>query len=70
MADMDELPRLRDIMRAGFGLTDALAWWSMMMNTPGHDAAYWWKRLSQAGRPASSQLHLISFLMLSFMSSI
>ena len=41
----ERLPDLPDIMAAGYGLTDALAWWSRMMNTPGHSASYWWQVL-------------------------
>lgn len=38
-------PNLPDIMDAGFGLTDALAWWAAMMREPQRPAAYWWKKL-------------------------
>lgn len=49
-----ELPRLDDIMAAGFGLTDALAWSNEMMNTPGHAPAFWWEQLRFAARRRSA----------------
>jgi hypothetical protein len=43
---MDErLPDVPDIIAAGFELTDALKWWSVMMNTPGHPPIFWWELL-------------------------
>jgi hypothetical protein len=46
--EMDErLPDLPDIMAAGLGLSDALAWWSAMMNTPGRPCSEWWAELRE-----------------------
>lgn len=44
---MTGYPDLTDIMAAGYGLTDALAWWNKMMNAPGHDAEFWWLQLDR-----------------------
>jgi hypothetical protein len=41
-----KLPDLPDMVNAGMGLTEALAFWNYMMNTPGHPAEYWWARLT------------------------
>jgi hypothetical protein len=49
------LPDLPDIQAAGMGLTEALAWWSRMKNTPGHPAAYWWQKLREFEAPAYSR---------------
>jgi hypothetical protein len=40
------LPDLPDMMKAGMGLTEALAFWNKMMNTHKHTPEFWWDLLS------------------------
>lgn len=40
-----KLPDLPDIMDAGLGLTEALAWWSFMMNQRDRTPLRWWCEL-------------------------
>ncbi len=40
------LPDLPDMMKAGMGLTEALAFWNKMMNAPGNSSENWWELLT------------------------
>lgn len=42
-----ELPDLPDMQRAGLGITEALAYWSDMMNSPDRDLTDWWADLAR-----------------------
>jgi hypothetical protein len=46
---MDKLPDLPDMMGAGMGLTEALAFWNLMMNSPDRDIADWWQKMREHG---------------------
>jgi hypothetical protein len=46
----ERLPDLPDMQAAGMGLTEALAFWGKMVNTPGHPPSYWWDAV-RAYRP-------------------
>jgi hypothetical protein len=46
---MDGLPDLPDMMAAGMGLTEALAFWNLMMNSPYRDSADWWHNMRERG---------------------
>jgi hypothetical protein len=48
-------PDLPDIMDAGFGLTEALAWWNEMMRDPQRPTAYWWEKLKSDQQGVSQQ---------------
>lgn len=48
-------PDLPDIMAAGLGLTEALAWWSHMMNTPGRSPDFWWQELRILSAKATAE---------------
>jgi hypothetical protein len=41
----DRLPDLPDMLAMGMGLTDALAFWSEMMNSPKKPANHWWEQI-------------------------
>jgi hypothetical protein len=41
----EKLPDLPDIMAAGYGLSEALAWWSAMMNARDRTPQLWWDKL-------------------------
>jgi len=40
-------PDLPDMMARGMGLTEALAFWNEMMNSPQKPTSYWWKLLTK-----------------------
>jgi hypothetical protein len=41
----EKLPDLSDIMASGMGLTEALAFWNEMMNSPDRNLDYWWGQI-------------------------
>lgn len=47
------LPDLPDMMAAGMGLTQALAFWSRMMNSPAREQTDWWAEIRREVSPAS-----------------
>jgi hypothetical protein len=48
------LPDLPDMMAVGMGLTEALAFWSRMMNSPERDNTDWWQESGIPLEPAGS----------------
>ena len=42
------LPDLPDMMEAGMSLTEALAFWSRMMNSSTRNPEFWWMELKVA----------------------
>jgi hypothetical protein len=54
------LPNLSEMLAAGIGITDALAFWNEMMNSPPQEPGFWWaemKRRSATSEPADPVLH-------------
>jgi len=43
--ESESLPDLPDMIDCGLGLTEALAFWSRMMNQPQVPAREWWEKL-------------------------
>ena len=39
------LPDLPDMMAMGMGLTEALAFWNEMMNSPQKPTSFWWDQI-------------------------
>lgn len=44
---MEKLPDLPDMMAAGMGLTEALAFWNLMMNSPYRGSTDWWHKMRE-----------------------
>ena len=48
MADIGKrLPDLPDMAAEGIGITDGLAFWSEMMNSPDRSPQYWWDEMKR-----------------------
>lgn len=45
MTEPERLPDLPDMMALGMGLTEALAFWSEMKNSPQRPVSYWWDQI-------------------------
>lgn len=51
------IPDLPDMLEAGMGLTQALAFWSRMMNAPDRGERDWWREMrAEANRTSSRTL--------------
>jgi hypothetical protein len=57
---VENLPDLPDMMAAGMGLTEALAFWSRMMNSHEHDSADWWHKMREHGAFISDRVQGLS----------
>jgi len=45
MTKPDRLPDLPDMLAMGMGITQALAFWNEMMNSPLKPISYWWDQI-------------------------
>jgi len=63
MVDIEKrlgLPDLNEMLAAGIGITEALAFWNEMMNSSSQEPGFWWaemRRRSATSRSLDPTLH-------------
>lgn len=54
MDKQKRLPDLPDMIAVGIGLSEALAFWNRMMNSPQREKTDWWAEMRRQAIPSSS----------------